>query len=656
MVGTRGCWPSGMVLAALLLAGCTPATTGNGETEVVPPGCNPLSFGGDCLLPYPSDVFLVDDATMPSGKRLVLEEPARFKQMDGYGVDFTRLHKSDGFSHMPSIVAVFPVLLSQDNLLNYTKDYAQTANGVGPTVLVDAATGERILHIAELDPLTQEPGKQTIIIRPLVRLKNRTRYVVGLRDLRDVAGAAVAPPEGFRRVRDNSPMGSPKLAALAQRYDAQVFPVLETAGFARASLQLAWDFTTQSMENVSGDMLTARAAVVAALDQTPPAIRVTDVRENENANTWRRVEGLMDVPSIMASEEFGSLLNRDANGRVIIAGTTQVAFTVLIPVSVRDDAAARPVRVMQYGHGFFGSRSEVLGGFVTPYMNEHKMVVVAVDWWGMSVPDVTVVVDDLLNNMDQTMRFTDRVHQGMMNQIALEYVVKHTLGSLPQLQIGGVPVFNPDELYYYGNSQGHILGGVFFSLSRFIDRGVLGVGGMGFFSLIAPRARPFITYLELIRMTVTDPLEQQKLLAVGQSGFDRVDPGTYAVITRSNTVQPGPTQRRILMQTGLGDAQVPSIAAESHARTLALPLMVPSVKEFPGLQDVTGPVDDSAYVQFNFNLPDNPLPGTFPVFPEDENLVHEAVRRSIPGKAQADGFLRPNGVITHTCNGACDPD
>ena len=40
------------------------------EPMALEEGCNPLLGGSDCFLPYPSDVFLVDDESMPSGQRL----------------------------------------------------------------------------------------------------------------------------------------------------------------------------------------------------------------------------------------------------------------------------------------------------------------------------------------------------------------------------------------------------------------------------------------------------------------------------------------------------------------------------------------------------------------------------------------------------------
>ena len=52
---------------------------------------------------------------------------------------------------------------------------------------------ERILHVAEPDPRTDVPGRQALVLRPLRRLKNRARYVVALRALKDTSGAAVAP-------------------------------------------------------------------------------------------------------------------------------------------------------------------------------------------------------------------------------------------------------------------------------------------------------------------------------------------------------------------------------------------------------------------------------------------------------------------------------
>ena len=51
-----------IVLPLILISGCTPA-----EPLNLADGCNPLLAGLDCMLPYPSDFFRVEDSTTPSG-------------------------------------------------------------------------------------------------------------------------------------------------------------------------------------------------------------------------------------------------------------------------------------------------------------------------------------------------------------------------------------------------------------------------------------------------------------------------------------------------------------------------------------------------------------------------------------------------------------
>ncbi len=50
-----------------VLAGCPPPL----ERLAITPGCNPILSGVECGLPYPSDFFLVDDATLPSHAALL---------------------------------------------------------------------------------------------------------------------------------------------------------------------------------------------------------------------------------------------------------------------------------------------------------------------------------------------------------------------------------------------------------------------------------------------------------------------------------------------------------------------------------------------------------------------------------------------------------
>jgi hypothetical protein len=203
--------------------------------------------------------------------------------------------------------------------------------------------------------------------------------------------------------------------------------------------------------------------------------------------------------------------------------------------------------------------------------------------------------------------------------------------------------------YFYGISQGHILGGTYLALSQLIERAVLSVGGANF-SLMMFRAKPFAPFLGAIAQTVPDALDQQKFAALTQTSFDRIDPLTYGPHVL-NAPYPGASIRHVLAQYGLGDAQVPNVATELHARVMGLEQQLPATWRVPMLPAEEAPIVGSALVQFDFGLP-APLPGTVADLPAQDNPVHEGVRRDDEGRAQVDRFLRPQGQIENTCGGA----
>lgn len=612
--------------------------------EAPPEGCHPFAPPGDCLLPFPSDHFLVDDPALPSGRRVVLPEAAWLQTRAG-PADFHGLHVADGWSPGTPILALFPEGVDEGALVFHTDDVSATARGEGPTVLIDAETGAPVLHFAEVDPQAED-GRRALILRPMVRLTDGRRYVVALRDLTDPSGAPLPSPAAFAAVRDGAP--EPEHSELAARFERDVFPVLEAAGVDRSSLVLAWDFTVRTRDNVTGDMLAMRADLLARLDEAPPEVRVVEVRDDVDDFVLRRVEVTVRVPLYVDSPEVGATLVRDAEGRVVARGEAEVPLTVLIPRSLA--APAPPGRALQYGHGFFGSREEAATNVIPQLADERGFVVFAADWWGMSGADRLHIADDLVNDFERTMTFTDRAHQGMANLIAVARAIRQTLPDLPELQVDGRLPYDPAEVYFDGNSQGHILGGTYLALSPDVSRGALGVGGANF-SLIMFRARPFAIFLTILTPRVRDGLERQKIALFTQMSFDRIDPLTYAPFVFDEPLPGAPPERHVLMQLGLADAEVPNLAGHLHARALGLGLLTPATREVAGLEPVDAPATGrGALVEIDFG-----------VEPTDEarfapmNDVHEGVRREPAAQEQLDRFLRPGGVIEHTCDGACDP-
>ena len=109
---------------------------------------------------------------------------------------------------------------------------------------------------------------------------------------------------------------------MAPHFDAEVFPVVEGAGIARGSLQLAWDFTTGSDQRTVEDMLHARAAALAALDATPPVLTIEAFFEGDEVElavddhpelTWRVVYGSFSAPRVVVEDAPGTALLRSSS-------------------------------------------------------------------------------------------------------------------------------------------------------------------------------------------------------------------------------------------------------------------------------------------------------------------------------------------------------
>jgi len=615
----------------------------------VPEGCNPVAAEWDCFAPFPSDAFRVVDATQPSGFRVEIPEPARPLLERGGRLNMLALHPADGFSPIQQIVTRVPFELAPDQLVTLDGDFSVSLRPESRTVIVDAETGERVLHIAETDLRAPDPTRRALLLRPQVRLADGRRYVVGLRRLRDVSGADIVAPRPFLDVRDGTGAAP---AALTEHLNTQVFPVLAQAGVQREDLLLAWDFTTRSRAQVERDLLTVRDRALAAFRATAPLVEIDTVDDAPESGAFRQVDGRLTVPLFMENDQPGALLHRDAEGLPAQNGTAQVPFVLLIPQSVA--AADAPARFLQFGHGFFGSKKEAQRDFVPTFAERNGMVVAAVDWWGMSSADTADVLSNLSENASVSMRFTDRVHQGMVNFLALAHVAREGLLDVDATRVDARPTIDPSAVYFYGISQGGILGGTYLALSPLITRGALSVGGAGF-SMLMQRARPFAPFLGIIAGQAPDPLDQQKVITLTQLSLDRVDPMTWAPRLFDAPLEGAPADRRIVMQLGLGDAQVPTLGHHAMARSLGLPLLAPSPRAVFGLETVPAPHDGSALVEYAFGVPE-PLPGTFGDLPTEETVAHEGVRRAEGSLRQLDAFFRPDGRIEHFCDGPCDPN
>lgn len=623
----------------------------------LPAGCQPLLGGDDCFLPYPSNFHLQEDPALPTGKRVAPAGAGKLLNDKGVSADVGDWMPSDGASKTPTLLTLLGSPVSLDGLVGILDPYERSATLESPTLLIEADTGALIPHFVDIDTRDERPERQSLVLTPLVGLKEKTRYVAAIRKVKGPDGALAKTPEGFRRLRDQD--NDAELAPLLARYEADVFAPLNKLAVDRAELQMAWDFSTGSDESKARDMLRVRELTLAWLQGKAPAVTVDSVEEAaDDPLIWRTIRGKVQVPLFTETDKPGALLHRGADGRVEQKGEAQVDFVARVPRSLRD--RFEPGRPLAFGHGFFGSREETVGGSCAQMADTLGMVFVGIDWWGMSGDDLGVVAENLAGDPSLALTFTDRLHQAMANWTAVTAAMKTvfpTLEAFRRPKQDGAPgtskdpqgnsnadaaLFDATRVHFLGISQGHILGGTLAAFDPDLDRIALNVGGASFTQMMF-RARPFGSFLAILAGGMKEPFLQRKYAATMQPLFDRIDPGFWAPYVLADKLPGSPADRRVLQQAGIGDVQVPNLGSFLHARLLGLPQITPTPAPVFGLEQKAGPVDGSAFALYDFGV--SPEVYREAKGAAKENPVHNDLRLRPDALDQLDQFFRADGKI-----------
>ncbi|AKF06279.1 hypothetical protein [Sandaracinus amylolyticus] len=676
-------WSWVALLSALLLVACGDDDDGSVDPDAGTPDAGP-SYPAecenvspmDCLLPWPSSRYLAEDETTATGVRIEIPEAAMPLNSRAVPVDPTILSRFDGFSPATSIITAFDDV-DPSNLPDEEHIQDSLAQG-SPTVLIDAETGERVAHFAEIDTWDYiDPARRPLYIRPAARLAQQRRYLVAIRDLRHTDGSAIEPSAYFRALRDETPLPDASDIESRRAHFEDVFTRLETAGVERATLIEAWDFQTGTDELAWHDTISVRDQGLRAMatDTAAPRCTVTETRDAPRAEIWREIEGTVRVPLFLGGTDPDSheesVLSRDGDGEPAQNGWADVPFIIRIPNSVRARVAAggEPVRLLDYGHGLFGDRYGD-GGTVSRTIEANEMVSVQIDWWGWSRLDVTRVAQTL-QNFSLFTSFGERAVQGVVNHVFLHraFSVEGGCAELAELQIpldagGTAPAIDREELYYYGNSQGGIFGLSLAGIAVDVDRFVVGVGGMTY-SIMIPRSSNWVTYGSIMELGYRDPLQRSMLMVMAQSLFDLAEPATYAPHVLSDPLPcaddvcaSGATPlKHVLSQIGRDDAQVPNVAAHIAARTMGIGYASPAPYEPWNMEALTADMGASlgTDAMVVFDIPEVPVLPLGTRNPGGDNPAHSGVRESPAAVEQIDLFLRPDGTVVQTCDGVCDP-
>ena len=631
-------------------------TTDGGGTDAGPQGiiadrpeCENVN-PHHCLLPWPSSHFLAEDGSTVTGRKVALEiDMMPENQLDEPVTSVHAWNRFDGFSPMTSMMTLFPGELDTSNLVD-ERSIPDSLEDSSPTVILDAETGERVPHWAELDRWPDTPtDRASFYIRPAVRRKESHRYIVAIRDLSLVDGTPVEPSEYFRALRDGEDTDVDSLEARRAHFE-DIFTELEAAGVERGNLIEAWDFHTASGQSLWGDAVRLRDDAYERVGEDGIGCTVESVEMDVNAETWKRVRGTFTVPLYMEDEFEGAAANRDASGQIVFNRMAEAPFEVDIPYSVRDRVmgGGTGARMVMYGHGLLGAENQVGSGGTRVAWQRNEMVGFGTAYWGLSEPDEGYFVNEVVTNWGNVHIMMERLLQGTVNSLVLARSFKGVCSELEELQIdvGGTPtsLVDPTQVYYYGISQGGIMGATIAGLSTDIEKYVLQVGAISY-SMLMRRSLDFDQFEDIYKLWYPDPVDRHILIASIQAAWDLTEPSTYVPHLVSDPLPDTPV-KQILYQTSLYDTEVHNSMSDIAVRSMGIPYLASSVYDPWNVEEVAGPAD-SAYVIYHLHDVE-PIPyGSEP--PEADNNAHGDLRYTEPMLEQMDRFLMPDGQVEDTC-------
>ncbi len=613
-------------------------------------GCELI--GHECLLPFPSDALTVDDASSVTGRRVALPDFVLPTNTDGVPVDVSRQNRADGFSPGSAALALIPGLDPEGSALPPITDIARSLDADSGSVIVDATTGERWPHWAELDANAIDRDRRGIFLRPAVNYPEGHRIVIGLRNLVDTAGNLVEPTDSFRAFRDRLETDVPEIEARRASME-RVFGDLEAAGVAREDLTLAWEFTVISTESLTGPLVHMRDDAFEILGDAAPEFTVDSVTRDDG-DTYTIIEGTYDVPLYLTADGSpGTGLNLGADPDLPeVNGTRASVYRCMI----HDNTTANePGGGVLYGHGLLGTRSQVTSAGPRLLAEHHNHVICGTDLIGMADEDVPNAIR-VLGELSTFHTLADRLLQGHLNTLFLGRLMRHPDGFAADAAFrdsDNAALLDVDQLAFYGISQGGIMGPVSTAVSTDWNVGVFGVPGVNYSTLLN-RSVDFDLYQTLLDPAYPDKLDQAQLLLVIQMLWDRGEGNGY--VNHYTDPLAGLDEKVALLHGALGDWQVANVAMDVMARSMGASVVWPAVAggrstdvepfwRIPRIDSY--PFVGSAVVMWDSG---QPLPPIENLPPGDGVDPHEDPRRHLVAIEQIDAFLR-TGEVIDVCGG-----
>ena len=401
-------------------------------------------------------------------------------------------------------------------------------------------------------------------------------------------------------------------------------------------------------------------------DGVPYSIELNN--DGVNAGIACRLDITFEMPLYMNQGEAGGLLNLGTDGLPEQNSTLQTfeyTATMIVPDS---SSLETPSPLVEFGHGQLGSQIQVLGDDFQQLVAAENLAAFALDWKGFASDDLPIIFAAISGgDLSDFRSIPERMHQGFLNFLMAMRTLSREADGEPSTPLNQFLTENcsgakldGSKRYYFGGSQGGILGASIMALTQDIERGLLAVPGQSY-NLLLNRSVNFDDFAPLFYGKYDwNALDTQMNLALIQGLWDRAEPTGYSKYIRTNRL-PNTPAHEVLIQVSKGDHQVTNLGAHIMARTIGGVVNLASdsdvanvIRPVWGIDVVSGPHEGSSMIEIDFGNPEAPLIN----IPQWDDTLPDPHGRATQLNGIGTTLLNfyETGIAVNPCNGPCNED
>jgi len=469
------------------------------------------------IVPYPNDLYLIDEPQSPTGKRVHIDgnttRPIGATAASPLLGWFIKAYNQlNGFSTLADLylpVGVEPVAESiEAGLLIFIDDPSSPYDGW--PVAFDTEWREPHLYLTPRFPLKENTHYLLVVTRQLRSAQDCYRASESMREIW-TAWATGAKDDEIE-------------------HHAALLDKLYTIGVDPDQVLAVADFTTGWMTR---DLAAAKQTLAAMAATEPSAFTDWQITPDADPRLFATATAVFDVPIF---KPRGGAWAFDEEGMPVVDHVESVKAYFTVPAQ---DAHpnGQPYPILLFQHGMFNSKTEMRPPFTTDIAAEgFAMVAIDAVCHGDRLPAWMGDIGQFFCFYDifDPPAWRDNFRESVANWIWLG----RCLPMLAEVDLdeNGIPDFDVDHVYSIGASLGSILGGPYSALEENIDAFILAAAGGKFASIAREgEAAPYFEIIEwLDRLLNPDqPVTHflGMLLDIIQSILDPADPANFAVHT-----------------------------------------------------------------------------------------------------------------------------